>query len=117
MAKRDHHYYVYIVASRTRVLYCGMTNSIERRPEEHRTGTHAGFAADYQCQRLVWFEHFQYVLNAIEREKQIKSWTRAKKISLIEKTNPSWADLNEAWGTKTADPSTSLGMTKGRVGS
>jgi putative endonuclease len=112
MTKRDHHYYVYIVASRTRVLYCGMTNSIERR-----AATHAGFAADYRRQRLVWFEHFQYVLNAIEREKQIKSWTRAKKISLIEKTNPSWADLNEVWGTKTADPSTALGMTNDRAGS
>jgi putative endonuclease len=96
MSKREHHYYVYLVASRTRVLYCGITNSIERRAAEHRTGTHPEFTADYQCQRLVWFEHFQYVRNAIEREKQIKNWTRAKKISLIEKTNPSWADLGEA---------------------
>ena len=95
--KQDHHYYVYMVSSRTHVLYCGMTNNLVRRLEEHRTGALPGFTADYRCGRLVWFEHFQYVRNAIEREKQIKSWTRAKKISLIEKTNPSWVDLSEAW--------------------
>ena len=108
MTKRDHHYYVYIVASRTRVLYCGMSNSVARRTEEHRLAGIPGFAANYQCHRLVWFEHYQYVHNALDREKQIKGWTRAKKIQLIERTNPSWSDLSESWRRETADPSTAL---------
>ena len=108
MRKRDHHYYVYIVASRTHALYCGITNSIQRRAAEHREADTPGFTATYQCNRLVWFEHYQYVRNAIDREKQIKHWSRAKKISLIEQTNPSWADLSEAWRKETADLSTAL---------
>jgi putative endonuclease len=108
MKKRDHHYYVYIIASRTRVLYCGVTNSVARRTQEHRESEIPGFTASYHCHRLVWFEHYQYVHNALKREKQIKGWNRAKKIQLIERTNPSWADLSEAWRTETADPSTPL---------
>ena len=97
MSKQDHHYYVYIVASRTHVLYCGMTNNIRRRAEEHREARIPGFTATYKCNRLVWFEHSQYVHNAIDREKQIKRWGRAKKIRLIEQTNPTWADLGKPW--------------------
>jgi putative endonuclease len=108
MSKQDHHYYVYIAASRTHVLYCGMTDSIQRRVEEHRHSLIPGFTETYQCNRLVWFEHHQYVLNAIDREKQIKRWRRAKKIWLIEQTNPTWADLSEAWRQETAGPSTAL---------
>jgi putative endonuclease len=108
MTKREHHYYVYMVASRTRVLYCGVTNSVARRVEEHRLGSVPGFTEKYQCNRLVWFEHYQYVYNALTREKQIKRWTRAKKIQLIEEANPSWADLSEEWRVETADPSTTL---------
>ncbi len=108
MSKREHHYYVYIVASRTRVLYCGVTNSVARRVEEHRLGSIPGFTAKYRCERLVWFEHYQYVYNALNREKEIKRWTRAKKIELIEQTNPSRADLSEAWTIKTSDPSAPL---------
>ena len=88
MSKREHRYYVYIVASRSRVLYCGMTNSIARRTEEHRAGAIPGFSADYRCHRLVWYEHYQYVHHAINREKEIKRWTRAKKIPLIEEKTP-----------------------------
>ena len=113
MRRRDHHYFVYMMASRTRVLYCGMTNSLDRRVEEHKTGTTPGFTSDYRCERLVWFERYQYVRNAIAREKEIKSWTRAKKLALIKEQNPSWADLSESVrGRRTADPSASLGMTK-----
>jgi putative endonuclease len=108
MSKRDHHYYVYIVASRTRILYCGLTNSVARRTEEHRAGLIPGFTADYKCNRLLWFEHYRYVHNAIDREKEIKRWTRAKKIELIEETNSSWADLSEAWRVETAGPSPPL---------
>ncbi len=108
MSKRDHHYFVYIIASRTRVLYCGMTNSVVRRVNEHREGILPGFTSHYQCHRLVWFERYQYVNNAINREKQIKRWSRAKKIQLIEQSNPSWADLSEEWRRQTADLSTPL---------
>jgi putative endonuclease len=108
MAKRDHHYYVYIVASRTHVLYCGITNSIRRRTGEHKDGLFPGFTAAYQCNRLVWFEQYQYVNNALAREKQIKGWVRAKKINLIEETNPTWADLSEVRTRETADPSAPL---------
>ena len=108
MRKRDHHYFVYILCSRTRVLYCGVPNNIVRRTEEHQLGELPGFTALYRCHRLVWFEHYQYIHNALEREKQIKGWTRAKKIQLIEEANPSWSDLSEAWREKTADPSATL---------
>jgi len=108
MRKQGHHYYVYIVASQTRVLYVGMTNSILRRIEEHRSGEIPGFTQSYNCNRLVWFEHYQYVYNAIDREKQIKRWGRAKKIWLVEQSNTSWADLSEPWREETADLSTTL---------
>ena len=98
MKEGDHHYYVYLMASRTRVLYCGMTNNIRRRTAEHKVGIVPGFTAEYRCERLVWFEQYHYVRNAIEREKQVKNWTRTKKILLIEEKNPSWSDLSEAWG-------------------
>src|SRR5271170_7895568 len=97
----EHHYYVYIVASRTRVIYYGMTNSIRSRIDEHREGSVPGFCAQYKCDRLVWFEHYQYVNNAIDREKQIKRWSRSKKLWLIGLTNPSWADLSEPWTKET----------------
>jgi putative endonuclease len=95
MRRRDHHYFVYLMASRTHVLYCGMTNSLDRRVSEHKVGTNPGFTSDYRCERLVWFERYQYVRNGIKREKEIKTWTRARKIALIEEQNPSWSDLSE----------------------
>jgi putative endonuclease len=79
----EHHYYVYIIASRTHVLNVEVTNCIERRVEQHRDGDTSGFTADYRRHRLVWFERHQYIGNAIRREKQIKRWARAKKIWLM----------------------------------
>jgi putative endonuclease len=84
MSRLEHTYYVYLVASRSRVLYCGVTNNLRRRLEQHREGSIDGFTADYKCTRLVWFEPFQDVNNAIAREKQIKRWRREKKIALIQ---------------------------------
>ena len=84
MSKRDHHYYVYIVASRTRVLYCGLTNSVARRTEEHRAGLIPGFTADYKCHRLVWFEHYRYVHNAIDIAE------RRKSLSILLVPAPRW---------------------------
>jgi putative endonuclease len=108
MVPRDHHYYVYIVASRTRVLYVGVTNSVSRRTGQHKEKVFPGFTAHYNCERLVYYECYQYVYNALDREKQIKRWSRVKKIELIERVNPSWADLSESWWEETADLSTPL---------
>ncbi|MGC2160528.1 MAG: GIY-YIG nuclease family protein [Silvibacterium sp.] len=107
---KEHSYFVYLMASRTRVLYCGMTNNLFRRVAEHKSGEMPGFSKTYKCHRLVWFEHFQYVGNAIARERQIKNWRREKKLARIQETNSSWADLSECWfqSAETAGPSTSL---------
>jgi putative endonuclease len=93
----DRTFYVYITASRSRTLYIGVTSNIEHRISEHREKKHQGFSATYNCNRLVWLERFTNPTTAIAREKQLKGWTRAKKIALIEQTNPSWQDLSEGW--------------------
>ena len=95
---REHTYYTYIVASRTRVLYIGVTGNIVARMVQHKTKRFEGFTADYNCNRLVWFERYGDIRAAIGREKQLKGWTRAKKLALIEKLNPTWMDLSENWG-------------------
>jgi putative endonuclease len=97
MNQKEHHYFVYLMSSRTRVLYCGMTNDLVRRVAEHKDDAFQGFSSDYKCHRLVWFERFQYVGNAIDREKQIKRWRRDKKLLLIQGMNPAWVDLSEEW--------------------
>ena len=93
----DSRFYVYIVASRTHVIYCGITDNLRRRTEQHKSGNIPGFTRDYRCTRLVWFESFQYVDQAILREKQIKGWRREKKLASIEAKNPTWQDLSELW--------------------
>src|SRR6266480_655613 len=90
-------YCVYILASRSRVLYTGVTNDLARRVKEHREGLIPGFAQQYRVTRLVYFEQFGDIRAAIAREKQIKGWVRARKIELIEARNPTWADLAEHW--------------------
>ena len=97
MSFREHAYYVYLMASRSRTLYCGVTDSIRRRTAEHRDGECEGFTSQYKCTRLVWFEHYQYIDNAIRREKQIKNWRREKKVALIQEKNPTWEDLSATW--------------------
>ena len=96
----DHKYWVYIVASASGTLYLGMTNSIERRMRQHKGRGFEGFAKKYNCHRLVYHERFDDVRNAIDREKQLKGWARAKKIALIETLNPHWLDLAESWGAQ-----------------
>jgi putative endonuclease len=88
-------YYAYIVASRSRTLYTGITGNLHKRVFEHKLKWHEGFSSTYGCDRLVWFEGLVYVGNAIAREKQLKGWIRAKKIALIEKSNPTWEDLGK----------------------
>jgi putative endonuclease len=88
-------YFVYIVASKSRVLYIGMTNSLDRRIWEHENDLVDGFSKQYRCHRLVYYESFDDVKKAIDREKQLKRWNRRKKVWLIERTNPTWEDLAE----------------------
>jgi putative endonuclease len=95
---KEHRYFVYIVASRTGMLYIGITNNLGRRVLQHKAGEIEGFASRYHCDRLVYHERFGDVHKAIGREKQLKGWTRAKKIALIESKNPRWADLAEKLG-------------------
>jgi putative endonuclease len=95
-------YSVYIVGSQTGTLYVGMTNNLYRRVLVHKSGELEGFASKYGCNRLVYFESFDDVRNAIDREKQLKGWRRQKKIALIESLNPRWQDLAEKWGAQMA---------------
>src|SRR5580700_8673947 len=95
MAERA--YFTYIAASRSHTLYIGVTGNLSKRIFEHKQKTHGGFSATYNCNRLVWFERFMGPGSAIAREKQLKGWIRAKKIALIEKTNPAWVDLSDGW--------------------
>jgi len=86
-------YWVYIMASQSRVIYVGVTNDLPRRFIEHRNRRIPGFTAKYNCVRLVWYDVFTDVNQAIAAEKRIKGWTRVKKIALIEDMNPAWDDL------------------------
>jgi len=90
--------FVYILASKSGVLYVGVTNRLRRRIVEHRLKLVDGFSARYNITRLVYYEKFGDIRNAIAREKQIKGWLRVKKIALIESTNPRWKDLAEELG-------------------
>ena len=91
---------VYILASKTRRLYVGVTNDLERRLYEHLSGA-VSFTARYRIHRLVYFETTGNSIAAIEREKQLKGWLRSKKVALIESIKPTWNDLAESWIDKT----------------
>ena len=91
-------YYVYILASkRNGTLYIGVTNDLKRRIYEHKNNLIKGFTEKYNIHNLVYYEETNDVSVAIKREKQIKSWSRKKKISLIEKENPVWRDIAEVF--------------------
>jgi|SRR5882724_12039922 len=75
------------------VLYIGVTNRLSRRIWEHREGNHPGFAADYRCTKLIYYEWYRDIRDAIARESQLKKWSRTKKVVLINRLNPSWRDL------------------------
>ena len=94
----EHLYYVYILASKSRTLYIGITNNLGTRIRQHRNGTLGGFTSDYNIHRLVYYESFTWVQSAIAREKQLKRWRREKKVALIERENPTWEDLSAEWG-------------------
>ena len=85
--------YVYILSSHNRRLYIGVTSNLESRISEHKEGRIAGFTKTYKINQLVYYEDYPDMLSAIAREKQLKGWTREKKIRLILKMNPGWEDL------------------------
>ena len=97
MALREYDFFVYILASRSHQFYVGFTNGLHRRLKEHREHRPGTYTARYQIDRLVWYEHHQYVLNAIAREKELKDWSRERKIALIQSLNPTWEDLSLKW--------------------
>ena len=107
-------YCVYILANRSRSLYTGVTGDLERRMIEHRDGLVAGFTTRYRVFRLVHLEMFGDVAAAIAREKEIKGWRREKKIRLIERGNPTWADLAQSMPT-TYRPAVRWREGKGKV--
>jgi putative endonuclease len=90
-------YVTYIMASRSRTLYIGVTGDLVKRVFQHKWRAHGGFTARYNCDRLDWFERHQYVQSAIAREKELKGWSRSKKIALIESLNAAWVDLSRDW--------------------
>jgi putative endonuclease len=90
-------YFVYIMTNRSKTLYTGMTNNLERRVLEHKEKKNRGFTKKYNIDRLVYFEETNDVNEAIAREKQIKGWLRKKKVALIEAINPKWLDLSQDW--------------------
>lgn len=96
--KTIHIYYVYILASQKNgTLYIGMTNDLQKRVYEHKTGIVKGFTQKYGVGMLVYFEEFQQVQEAIQRENNMKKWKRAWKLRIIEEENPKWNDLAKDW--------------------
>jgi putative endonuclease len=95
---REHEYYVYILANTFHRLYTGGTNDLEVRVKQHKSKDPNSFTARYGIDRLVYFERFQLIQDAIRRETELKGWLRVRKIALIVQHNPIWKDLSEEWG-------------------
>ena len=91
-------YYVYILANwNNKVIYTGVTNNLERRLYEHKNKLVDGFTKRYNVNKLVYYDFSESIETAIQREKQIKGWTRNKKNAVIEQANPDWHDLSSDW--------------------
>ena len=90
-------YYVYIMTSVSGTLYIGVTNDLQRRVNQHKENVLGGFTQKYSCHHLAYYEVTNDIKVAITREKQLKGWTRAKKLTLITSTNPTWRDLSEGF--------------------
>ncbi|SRR5260370_11468780 len=91
---RDYDFWVYMMTNQSdSVLYIGLTNDLSRRVTKHRSGEVPGFTSDYRCHKLVYWEHYSDIEETIAREKQLKRWSRGKKITLVETKNPRWMDL------------------------
>jgi putative endonuclease len=85
------------MASTTGTLYVGVTGNLERRVFEHKQHLAPGFTSRYEVDRLLYFECFADIRDAVARERQLKGWRRAKKIALFERENPGWADISRQW--------------------
>jgi putative endonuclease len=90
-------YYIYIMTNHSKTLYTGVTSDLAGRVYQHKEGTGSVFTSKYKINRLVYYEEFSNIEEAITREKQLKGWVRKKKIDLIESTNPTWGDLSSEW--------------------
>ncbi len=90
-------YWVYVMASETGTLYIGVTNDLTRRVSEHKQDLVKGFTQKYSCHKLVYYENYSNIKQAIQREKIIKGWLRKKKQDLIKSVNPKWNDLSLEW--------------------
>ena len=95
---RERSYYVYIMASKSRVLYVGITGFLMARVLRHKAGEGGAFTRKYRVHRLVYYRSFQNVGDAIASETEIKKWRREKKVALIRADNPTWEDLSAGWG-------------------
>ena len=97
-------YYVYVMTNRSGTLYIGVTNDLERRVSEHKAKKIPGFTAKYNITRLVYFEEFASVREAIGWEKKLKGWLRSKKIALVKEKNPQLRDLSQDWIAEATTP-------------
>jgi len=88
-------YYVYIMSSRSKVLYTDVTSGLERRVWEHKNNVVKGFTERYSVHQLVWYELHETMESAIRKEKMLKNWKRVWELELIERSNPNWQDLYE----------------------
>jgi putative endonuclease len=100
----NYNYYVYIITNNTKtVLYIGVTNNLKRRIYEHKNKSVPGFTQKYNINKLIYFEHFDNINDAIVREKQLKKWNRKWKEELINKVNSDWEDLYEEISDQVGD--------------
>ena len=93
-------YCVYMTASKSGVIYTGVTSNLEGRAWQHKNKAMKGFTSKYNVDKVVWYECGSDFEAAIRREKQIKNWRRAWKVALIDSVNPKWNDLSQEWGIK-----------------
>lgn len=89
--------YVYILGNKGGRLYVGVTNDLQRRMYEHKTKATPGYASKLGINRLLYFETFNHIVDAIAAEKQIKGWLRSKKLALVQERNPKFEDLSKDW--------------------
>ena len=93
-----HQYYVYMLTNKgNAVIYVGVTNDIKNRTLQHKQRLQQGFTKQYGCNKLVYYQAFQWIDDAIVREKQLKGGSRQQKVNLINQENPNWEDLSEGW--------------------
>ena len=95
---KDYNYYVYILTNfNNKVMYIGVTNNLERRLYEHKNGIFEGFTKKYNVKKLVYFEETNNIIEAIQREKELKKWRKEKKNLLVEMQNKEWKDISDNW--------------------